>query len=65
MIEEQLSERIALDSIIVTDRTRKEFRDISSLVDSMSSVGLLQPLNIAVILCSSKFLQKRDYDSTI
>ena len=43
MTEEQLSKRIALDSIIVTDRTQKDFGDINSLAESISSVGLLQP----------------------
>jgi 16S rRNA G966 N2-methylase RsmD len=37
---------IPIDSIIITDRTRKDFGDINSLTDSISSVGLLQPIVI-------------------
>jgi ParB-like nuclease family protein len=35
-----------IGSIIVADMTRKEFGDINSLSDSISSVGLLQPIVI-------------------
>jgi 16S rRNA G966 N2-methylase RsmD len=37
---------IPIDSIIITDRTRKDFGDINSLAESISSVGLLQPIVI-------------------
>ncbi len=50
MIDTQSSntntETIPIDSIIITDRTRKVFGDIDSLADSISSVGLLQPIVI-------------------
>jgi 16S rRNA G966 N2-methylase RsmD len=47
MIDVQSSRRrrIPIDSVIVTaDRTRKDFGDIDSLADSISSVGLMQPI---------------------
>ena len=37
---------ISIDSIIIKDRTRKELGDIISLAESISSVGLLQPIVI-------------------
>ena len=46
LIDEQLSEKISLDSVIITNRTRKDFGDINSLADSISAVGLLQPIVI-------------------
>jgi 16S rRNA G966 N2-methylase RsmD len=46
MIDGQLLDRIPLDSIRITNRTRKDFGDIDSLAESISSVGLLQPIVI-------------------
>ena len=46
MIDEQPAERIPINSIIVSDRTRKDFGDIKSLAESISLVGLLQPIVI-------------------
>ena len=46
MFNEQLSDKIPIDSVIITNRTRKEFRDIKSLAESSSAVGLLQPIVI-------------------
>ena len=46
MVDEQIVERISIDSVIVTSRTRKDFGDISSLAESISAVGLLQPIVI-------------------
>jgi ParB-like nuclease domain len=46
LIDKGLSEKISLDSIIITDRTRKDFGDINSLAESISTVGLLQPIVI-------------------
>ena len=46
MIDTQSSKTIPIDSIIIRDRVRKEFGDINSLADSISSVGLLQPIVI-------------------
>ncbi|MGH9975108.1 MAG: ParB N-terminal domain-containing protein, partial [Nitrososphaeraceae archaeon] len=40
------SEKILLDSLIIKDRTRRDFGDISSLAESISAVGLLQPIVI-------------------
>ena len=37
---------IPIESIIIKDRTRKELGDINSLAESISSVGLLQPIVI-------------------
>ena len=37
---------IPIDSIIITNRTRKEFGDINSLAESISAVELLQPIVI-------------------
>ena len=37
---------IPIDSIIIRDRTRKDFGDINSLAESISSVGLIQPVVI-------------------
>jgi 16S rRNA G966 N2-methylase RsmD len=46
MIDTNSSRIISIDSIIVTDRTRKDFGDINSLAQSIASVGLLQPIVI-------------------
>jgi ParB/RepB/Spo0J family partition protein len=46
MFDEHLSEKISLDSLIIKDRTRKDFGDIKSLAESISAVGLLQPIVI-------------------
>ena len=46
MIDEQLSDTILLSSIIITKRTRKDFGYIDSLAESISSIGLLQPIVI-------------------
>jgi ParB family transcriptional regulator, chromosome partitioning protein len=46
LFDEQLSEKISLDSLIIKDRTRKDFGDIKSLAESISTVGLLQPIVI-------------------
>jgi ParB family chromosome partitioning protein len=35
-----------INSIIITNRTRKDFGNISSLAESISSAGLLQPIVI-------------------
>ena len=40
------SEKIKISSIIITDRTRKELGNIASLAESISSVGLMQPVVI-------------------
>ena len=37
---------IPLESVVIRDRTRKDFGDISTLAESISSVGLLQPIVI-------------------
>lgn len=37
---------IPIESIVIGDRTRKDFGDISILAESISSVGLLQPIVI-------------------
>jgi ParB family chromosome partitioning protein len=46
MFDEHLSEKISLDSLIIKDRIRKDFGDIKSLAESISSVRLLQPVVI-------------------
>lgn len=47
MIDKLSSTRkIPIESIIITDRTRKDFGDIESLAESISAVGLLQPIVI-------------------
>ena len=46
MIDTQSSKAIPIGSIIINDRTRKDFGDINSLAESISSVGLLQPIII-------------------
>jgi 16S rRNA G966 N2-methylase RsmD len=46
MIDIPVSRTISIDSIIITDRTRKDHGDINSLAESISSVGLLQPIVI-------------------
>ncbi len=45
MNDKQFS-KIPIDSINITDRVRKDFGDIKSLAESISSVGLLQPIVI-------------------
>jgi ParB-like nuclease domain/Conserved hypothetical protein 95 len=37
---------ISIDSIIITNKTRKDFGNISSLAESISTVGLMQPIVI-------------------
>lgn len=46
MADKVLAEKIPIDSIIVTDRTRKDFGDIKSLAESINTVGLMQPIVI-------------------
>ncbi len=46
MFGEHLLEKILIDSVIITNRTRKDFGDIRSLAESISAVGLLQPIVI-------------------
>lgn len=46
MIDTQSSKMIPIDSIIIRERTRKDFGDINSLAESISTVGLLQPVVI-------------------
>lgn len=47
MIDKLSSEgELPIDSIIISDRTRKDFGDIDSLAESISTVGLLQPIVI-------------------
>ena len=46
MIDNPVSKIISIDSIIITDRTRRDHGDINSLAESISSVGLLQPIVI-------------------
>ena len=46
MIDEQTVYRIPIDSIIIKGRVRKDFGDIKSLAEGISSVGLLQPIVI-------------------
>lgn len=46
MIDEQIVDSVPLDSIIITNRTRKDVGDLNSLAESISSVGLLQPIVI-------------------
>ena len=46
MFDEHLSEKIPIDSVIITNRIRKDFGDINSLAESISTVGLLQPIVI-------------------
>lgn len=46
MTDKVLAERMPIDSIIVTDRTRKDFGDIKSLAESINTVGLMQPIVI-------------------
>jgi 16S rRNA G966 N2-methylase RsmD len=46
MLGEHLLEKILIDSVIITNRTRKDFGDIRSLAESISAVGLLQPIVI-------------------
>ena len=46
MFDEHLSEKMPIDSVIITNRTRKDFGDIKSLAESISAVGLLQAIVI-------------------
>lgn len=46
MFDKHLSEKILIDSVKITNRTRKVFGDIKSLAESISAVGLLQPIVI-------------------
>ncbi len=46
MSDKQPSENIEISSIIITDRTRKDLGDITSLAESIRSVGLMQPIVI-------------------
>jgi hypothetical protein len=46
MVDEQIVERIPIDSVVAKDRIRNDFGDIDSLADSISSVGFLQPIVI-------------------
>jgi ParB/RepB/Spo0J family partition protein len=46
MLDKCHSQKIPIDSIITTRRTRKDFGDIESLAESISVVGLLQPIVI-------------------
>ena len=46
MINTQSSRTISIDSIIITDRTRKELGEINSLAESIALFGLLQPIVI-------------------
>ena len=46
MTNTQSSNSISIDSIIVTGRTRKDLGDINALAESISSVGLMQPIVI-------------------
>jgi hypothetical protein len=46
MFNEHLSEKISIDTVIIANRTRKDFGDIKSLAESISAVGLLQPIVI-------------------
>jgi ParB family chromosome partitioning protein len=46
MSDEHFSGKISLDSVIITNRTRKDFGDIKSLAENISAVGLLQPIVI-------------------
>jgi 16S rRNA G966 N2-methylase RsmD len=41
-----ISRTISIESVKITDRTRKDHGDINSLAESISSVGLLQPIVI-------------------
>lgn len=46
MSDKQPSEKIEISSIIITNRTRKDLGDITSLAESIRSVGLMQPIVI-------------------
>ncbi len=46
MTDRQPRERIKISSIVITDRTRKDLGDITSLAESIRSVGLMQPIVI-------------------
>ena len=46
MFNEHLSEKISIDSVVITNRTRNDYGDIKSLAESISAVGLLQPIVI-------------------
>jgi hypothetical protein len=44
MSDKQPSEKIEISSVIIMDRTRKDLGDITSLAESICSVGLMQPI---------------------
>ena len=46
MLDKCHSQKIPIDSIIITSRTRKDFGDIESLAESIPVVELLQPIVI-------------------
>jgi 16S rRNA G966 N2-methylase RsmD len=46
MTDSHQSEKIKISSIIIIDRTRKDLGNIASLAESISSVGLMQPVVI-------------------
>src|SRR5918996_1948926 len=46
MIEMHTSKTMPIDSLIINDRIRKDLGNINSLAESISSVGLLQPVVI-------------------
>src|ERR687897_2528261 len=46
MIEMHPSKTIPIDSLIINDRIRKDLGNINSLAESISSVGLMQPIVI-------------------
>ena len=46
MTDDRIAESIPINSITITERTRKDFGDIDSLAESINTVGLLQPIVI-------------------
>jgi 16S rRNA G966 N2-methylase RsmD len=46
MTDEHQSEKIKIASVIITNRTRKDLGNIASLAESISSIGLMQPIDI-------------------
>jgi hypothetical protein len=46
MTDRQPPEKIKISSIIITERTRKDLGDMTSLAESIRSVGLMQPIVI-------------------
>ena len=55
MLDIQSSKKIPINSVIITDRTRKEFGDINSLADSIALIGLLAYSEVSrnIVLYSS------------